>query len=129
MKFPTEIPKKLAYENIKIIKNGVSDFELNSCIMSMDAVILMNHNYENRGSGLLTLCMSLGKLIYVFDDNNFVSSYKELYPLISVRDADQIAEHHKMNRLLDIDTENLKEISSNFVEYVNTSWEAFLNVR
>ena len=129
VKFPTEIPKKLAYENIKIIKNGVSDFELNSCIMSMDAVILMNHNYENRGSGLLTLCMSLGKLIYVFDDNNFVSSYKELYPLISVRDADQIAEHHKMNRLLDIDTENLKEISSNFVEYVNTSWEAFLNVR
>jgi hypothetical protein len=129
VKFPIEIPINLNYKNVKIIKNGISDFDLNEIIMDMDAIILMNHNYINRGSGLLTLCMSLGKLIYVFDDNNFVSSYKERYPLISVRNAYQIDEHHKANGLRDVDKEKLKHLSRDFVEYVNTSWEIFLNVR
>jgi|688.fasta_scaffold365614_2 hypothetical protein len=129
VKFPTEIPKKLAYENVKIIKNGISDLELNSRINSLDAVILMNHNYINRGSGLLTLCMSLGKLIYVFEDNNFVISYKERYPLISVQNSEQIAQQYNMERFWDSDKEKLKNISINFVEYVNTSWEEFLNAR
>lgn len=128
VKFPIEIPINLNYENLKIIKNGISDFELNEIIMDMDAIILMNHNYINRGSGLLTLCMSLGKIIYVFDDNNFVSSYKEKYPLISVRDAYQIDEHHKLNGLRDVDKKKLKHLSRDFVKYVDKSWEIFLNV-
>lgn len=128
VKFPIDIPINLNYENVKIIKNGISDFELNGIIMHMDAIILMNHNYVNRGSGLLTLCMSLGKPIYVFDDNNFVSSYKERYPLISVRDAYQIEEHYKMNDLRDVDKQKLEYLSRNFVKYVDRSWVRFLNV-
>ena len=127
VKFPIEIQINLNYENVKIIKNGISDFELNEIIMHMDAIILMNHNYTNRGSGLLTLCMSLGKIIYVFDDNNFVSSYKEKYPLIIVRDAYQIDEHYKMNGLKHVDKEKLKYLSRDFVKYVDTSWVIFLN--
>jgi len=129
VKFPTNVPKGLPHSGIKTINNGISDDELSSCIKSLDAVILMNHNYVNRGSGLLTLCMSLGKIIYVFDDNNFVNSYKEIYPLINVQNTSEIAEHYKFNGFVGNDKEKFKKIGEDFVEYVNTSWETFLDVR
>jgi hypothetical protein len=129
VKFPTSMPKGVTHSGIKTINNGISDDELSSCIKNLDAVILMNHNYVNRGSGLLTLCMSLGKIIYVFDDNNFVNSYKEIYPLINVQNTSEIAEHYKINGFVGNGKEKFKKIGEDFVEYVNTSWETFLDVR
>lgn len=129
VKFPTFLPTIIAGDNIEIIQNGISDEQLILYIKRMDFVVLMNHNYLNRGSGLLTLCMSLGKNIYVFEDNNFVETYKESYPLISIQDSKDIDEHYELNKHKQFEPESRLRLSRAFVDNVNLRWESFLDLR
>jgi hypothetical protein len=127
VKLPIGLPYPAINQKAKIIMNGISDRELEEYLENLDAVVLMNHNYINRGSGLLTLCMSLGKIIYVFEDNNFVNTYKELYPLNSFKNVEQIAEDYKKIGVRSFDKKSLYRLSCNFVEYVDSSWRSFIN--
>jgi hypothetical protein len=129
VKFPTLLPTIIARDNVEIIQNGISDEQLILYIKRMDFIVLMNHNYLNRGSGLLTLCMSLGKNIYVFEDNNFVETYKESYPLISIQDSKDISDHYELNKNKQFEPESRLKLSRAFVDNVNLRWESFLDLR
>jgi hypothetical protein len=129
VKFPTLIPTISATDNIEIIENGISDEQLILYIKRVDFIVLMNHNYRNRGSGLLTLCMSLGKSIYVFEDNNFVETYKESYPLISIQNSKDIEEHYELNKNNQLEPESRVKLGRAFVDNTKLRWESFLDIR
>jgi hypothetical protein len=115
--------------NMETIPNGISDEILRDLIYDLDAVVLMNHNYVNRGSGLLTLCMSLGCYIFLFEDNNYVESYREHYPLIPILDIKHIFKKSILDLSTLEDPEIRMKLSHEFVDYVNSRWEKFLNVK
>jgi hypothetical protein len=129
VKFPTLLPTIIATDNLEVIQNGISDEQLINCITRMDFIVLMNRDYLNRGSGLLTLCMSLGKNIYVFEDNNFVETYKESYPLISIRNSKDIEEHYKLNKHNQLEPESRLKLGRAFVDNTKLRWESFLDIR
>jgi hypothetical protein len=129
VKFPIAAPPRNNQVKFEIVPNGLSDESLSDLIYNLDGVILMNHNYINRGSGLLTLCMSLGCQIFVFEDNNYVAGYLAHYPLIQIDDV----KHLRVNAHIDLRDESESEIrmklSHEFISYVNSKWEDFVNVR
>jgi hypothetical protein len=112
----------------EIIPNGLSDEALNDLIYNLDKVILMNHNYINRGSGLLTLCMSLGCDIFVFKDNNYIDGYLSHYPLIQIDDVKQLRGNTNLDWSDETAAEMRMRFSHEFVNYVNSKWEEFINV-
>jgi hypothetical protein len=129
IKFPTGVSIPNVEGNYEIIENGLSDDKLNSFLDTLDVVILMNHRYINRGSGLLTLCISLGKLIYVFKDNNFTDSYAHSYPLRIVENSKELKENFLNKGFGDLDITELEARSLKFLNDVAGKWEGFLNVR
>ena len=129
IKFPAGVSISNVEGNYEIIENGLSDDKFNSFLDTLDVVILMNHRYINRGSGLLTLCISLGKLIYVFKDNNFTDSYAHSYPLRIVENSKELKENFLNKGFSDIDMTELEARSLKFLNEVEVKWEGFLNVR
>jgi hypothetical protein len=112
----------------ELIPNGLSDDALNEIIYNLDGVILMNHNYINRGSGLLTLCMSLGCQIFVFSDNSYLAEYLGHYPLIQIDDVMQLRGNKNLEWRAETEAESWMKFSHEFVNYVNSKWEEFIYV-
>jgi hypothetical protein len=129
VKFPISYSPLVNSTNMETIPNGISDEILRDLIYDLDVVVLMNHNYVNRGSGLLTLCMSLGCYIFLFEDNNYVESYREHYPIIPIVDIKHIFEKSILDLNTVEDPEIRMKLSHEFVDYVNLRWEKFLNVK
>lgn len=128
VKLPISPDPLIDRSNLEIIPNGVPDELLSNLIYDLDIVILMNHNYMNRGSGLLTLCMSLGVQIFVFEDNNYVDSYLNNYPLIKIADIKQLLGTTILDWCTVKEPEVRMKLSHDFVDYVNLRWEDYLNV-